>query len=409
MQSPTPSAQAPTIPMMRRQASLPGGGTKRSMPDQPGDACATLIVLLVDDFISKKAYKAQRPVPAGILAGLETALNVLSERERSVVIFSGGAVWPPLLMQELVLRMPGGLDSFGRGRKIESMVKQTAGQFGNLWDSALLVKMVAKRQASLVRFGSIVVVTTSCCAAPAARVFRKCFEDWHRPRSTGGGQIDVHVESVALEAIDSDAESAAISKRASTLDDAWFARYVHSRALTPAASCGQCDHDSRMDLPCSESRFSGVWRLTAMIRHGQFKLPSPPHLNRAGPPRDQEPMRQSSVCTGGARCGARARGLRQGVGVRRRRADTVYANWTDGIPEITEMPAVSFSASHAPSSPGLWLCGASGIREAQPVGAGMWLSAGERRWGLGPHCRAFIYKRTNSKAKASARSGVLAS
>ena len=42
-------------------------------------------------------------------------------------------------MQEVVRRMPNGLDSFGPGRHVEALLKERSAEYGNVWESALLV------------------------------------------------------------------------------------------------------------------------------------------------------------------------------------------------------------------------------------------------------------------------------
>ena len=204
-------------------SSRPGGGSKLSQADQPGDPYATLIVLDLAGLVPKKLYSAPRPLPASIDEGLGRVAQSVLANERSVVVVSGGSAGPQACMQELVLRLPGGLDSFGRGRKVEVLVKEAASEHGNLWESALLVKMVAKRQAALVRFGTVVVVTGRRHAAATERVYRKVFEDWRTLQDGGlghGGRdlpLDVHVQPIEV-------ECEVLAARAAELDDGWYAK-----------------------------------------------------------------------------------------------------------------------------------------------------------------------------------------
>lgn len=211
----------------KRQVSVPGGGSKLSSSDQPGDPYATLIVLSIDGLVAKKTYTAPRTLPSAVDEALTAAVRLVDERGRCVVVVSGGSAMPQACMQALVQRMPGGLDSFGRGRKIESLVKEASAEYGNLWESALLVKMVAKRQAALVRFGAIVVLSASALAPATSRVYSKCFEDWRVLEGGGRGRggRDLPIE-VAVEAVEvAEADRTALEARAALMDgDAWFDR-----------------------------------------------------------------------------------------------------------------------------------------------------------------------------------------
>ena len=65
--------------------------------------------------------------------------------------------------------------------------------------------MVAKRQAALVRFGSVIVITGSGHAAATKRVYRKVFEDWRTLQDGGLGRggrdlaLDVRIQAIATE------------------------------------------------------------------------------------------------------------------------------------------------------------------------------------------------------------------
>ena len=201
---------------------LPGGGSNLVTGDKPGDPFACLIVLAIDGLLTKKLYRAPETMPPAVDAALSTCVSIVKSSSRCVVVLSGGSVMPQLCMQAFVERMPGGLDSFGRGRLIEVLVKETAAEYGNLWESALLVKMVAKRQAALIRFGSVLVVTARAMAAVTRRVYQKCFEDWRVFESGGLGRggrdlpLGVRVEAIDVDPID---EAAFVAKAASS---AWF-------------------------------------------------------------------------------------------------------------------------------------------------------------------------------------------
>ena len=203
---------------------LPGGGSNLATGDKPGDPFACLIVLAIDGLLAKKLYRAPETMPPAVDAALSACVSIVKSSSRCVVVISGGSVMPQSCMRAFVERMPGGLDSFGRGRQIEVLVKETAAEYGNLWESALLVKMVAKRQAALIRFGSVLVVTACAMAAVTRRVYHKCFEDWRVLESGGLGRggrklpLGVRVEAIDVDPID---EASFVAKAASS-NDAWF-------------------------------------------------------------------------------------------------------------------------------------------------------------------------------------------
>ena len=204
-----------------RPTGVPGGGLHVSKRDMPGDPYATLCIIATDWLLAKKVYSAPRPVPSAIDAALAAALKEVEACGRCVLVVSGGSVMPQACMQDVVKRMPGGLDSFGRGRPVEVMVKEPSAEWGNMWESALLIKMVAKRQASLVRFGSVVVVTAASVTAPTQRVFEKAFEDWRKleggGQAAGGRDLPIDVRTVPITV---DEES--LTERAAALDERWF-------------------------------------------------------------------------------------------------------------------------------------------------------------------------------------------
>ena len=216
---------------------VPGGGSKLSSSDQPGDPYATLIVLPIDGLMGSKVYSAPRPLPQAVEDALTAAVRIAGESARCVVVVSGGAIMPQACMQALVQRMPGGLDSFGRGRKIEALVKESSADFGDLWEGALLVKGVAKRQAALVRFGAIAVVTGTAMAPATERVYRKCFDDWRVLESgglgRGGRDLPVPIRVTPIDVLRNEGLSA-LQARAAGFDDASFARAMHTYSRHPS-------------------------------------------------------------------------------------------------------------------------------------------------------------------------------
>ena len=245
--SPTPIAtQESKSSQNRWSVGLPGGGANRSTSDQPGDPYATLIVLCIDGLTATKAYSAPHELPAAVEAGIDATVTTIHESTRCVVAVNGGQAIPQKCMQALVHRMPGGLDSFGRGRQIEALVKEPSAEFGNLWEGALLVKMVAKRQAALVRFGSIVIVTGSSVAETALRVYRKCFEDWRRLENGGKGRggrdvpLDVRVQPVDVQAAEDSDVHKALLERAAGWTDSWYEHGLETYRNHPSwpIACG---------------------------------------------------------------------------------------------------------------------------------------------------------------------------
>lgn len=110
------------------------------------------------------------------------------EGRRCVIICTGGQHLSQALMEAIVSKVPGGLDSFGPGRKVEALFKERAAPYGALFESALLVKALAKRQRSNVRFGSVRIITADCFAEATLRVYKQCFSDWRVLISGGKGR-----------------------------------------------------------------------------------------------------------------------------------------------------------------------------------------------------------------------------
>ena len=179
---------------------VPGGGSALSSGDKPGDPFATLIVLPADGVLGS-APKASGALPPALDAACAHALSLVEAAPRCVVITAGGAITTSLMTQ-MVMRMPGGIDSFGPGKRVHMMLKERSAPWGSLWESALLVKALAKRQAATVRFGTVIILTASSLAPPTAKVYKHVFSDWRVLVDGGqakGGRndaLDVRVEAV---------------------------------------------------------------------------------------------------------------------------------------------------------------------------------------------------------------------
>ena len=219
--SPPPSKSPP--PSRVLPASIAGGGSCLPVGDQPGDPFADLIVIATDGLIGDQFCKA-RPgnMPEPIDAALTAALALVDKAKRSVVVIRGSGAMTQACMTEVVLRTPGGLDSFGPGRKVERIVKEQGAEHGNLWEGALLVKMVAKRQTPTVRYGRATIVTSRCLAEPTLRVYRKCFEDW-RVLLDGGKAHGGKDRPLAIDVEPIDTSDAALRASATALEgEAWY-------------------------------------------------------------------------------------------------------------------------------------------------------------------------------------------
>lgn len=209
---------------------VPGGGSALASGDKPGDPFATLVVLAADGLLGAppKGGLTASTMPPLLDTALETALTLVDGAPRCVFVVTGGTVTAPLMTQ-VVLRMPGGLDAFGAGKRIEALLKERSAPWGSLFESALLVKALAKRQCATVRFGRVVVLTHAALSAATVRVYSHVFSDWRvlvdGGHANGGRDDALHVRA---EPIDSDPPGAhedlgLLLQRAAELDDAWFA------------------------------------------------------------------------------------------------------------------------------------------------------------------------------------------
>ena len=248
---PNEPALSPTQPVTQPVASVskrkfvPGGGSALAKGDLPGDPFATLVVLAADAILGSAPSNSK--ITPELDHALKAALKLIESADRSVAIVAGGNISSSTLMTEVVLRMPGGLDSFGPGRRVQALLKERSAPWGSPFESALLTKALAKRQASTVRFGSVVVLCTSCLAEPLLRVYKHCFSDWRvlvdggRCRGGRDDPLDVSVHVVdaggasSLETSSSAAvaDGETLRARAAAFDDAWFENGLSKYAVHP--------------------------------------------------------------------------------------------------------------------------------------------------------------------------------
>ena len=225
-----PLASSSSTSAIAKRKFVPGGGSALASGDQPGDPFATLIVLPADHVVGTKPSAGK--LPTELHQALASAIGLIETASRSVVIVAGGET-STALMTQMVLRMPGGLDSFGPGRRVHALLKERSAPWGELWESALLTKALAKRQASTVRFGSVVVLTAPCLTAQTLRVYRHVFSDWRvlvdGGRGRGGRDAPLDVRVVTVEAPpsggsggDEGGKDERLLARAAALDETWF-------------------------------------------------------------------------------------------------------------------------------------------------------------------------------------------
>ena len=237
----TPAQPPPSTKRSRLIAGNPGGGSSLRTADAPGDPYATLWIVSADGLIGKQPFGPASTLPKPVDEGLNVVVRLLASdaASRSVVIVAGGPVLTQKLMQEIVLRVPGGLDSFGPGRRVEALLKERSAEWGNVFESALLVKTLAKRQCAATRFGKVVVVVAACLADLTRRVYKYVFSDWRMLVDGGAGRggrdlpLDIEVRAVELAGMD-DVEEAPLLERATHCDDAWYRRGLEIYAQHPA-------------------------------------------------------------------------------------------------------------------------------------------------------------------------------
>ena len=243
--SPEPPGKHPALPLpsASKRKFVPGGGSTLAQGDLPGDKFATLVVLPADAIVGDAPPSTSKLSPEIDIA-LKEAIKLIEGAERSVAIVAGGNL-SSTLMTEVVLRMPGGLDSFGPGRRVQALLKERSAPWGNPFESALLTKALAKRQASTVRFGSVVVLCASCVAEPLLQIYKHCFSDWRVLVNGGacrGGRDDpldvrVHVinggSASSSSSGDTLVEDEKLRARALAFDNQWYERGLKKYAVHP--------------------------------------------------------------------------------------------------------------------------------------------------------------------------------
>ncbi|KAL3934046.1 MAG: hypothetical protein SGPRY_000002 [Prymnesium sp.] len=214
--------------------NIAGGGTYLPPGDKPGDPLATLLVIAGDCLLGRQPCSPLRALPPLVEQGLSVGLKML-EGHRCVVICTGGHHLSQSLMEAFVSRVQGGLDSFGPGRSVEALFKERAAPYGSLFESALLVKALAKRQRSNVRFGSVRIITADYFADQILRVYKCCFSDWrvliNDGRGRGGRDQTLDIQAIR---VIPDVEDQDLTQRAALLDQAWFARALQESSAHPS-------------------------------------------------------------------------------------------------------------------------------------------------------------------------------
>lgn len=254
--------------------SVPGGGSALASGDKPGDPYAHLLVLAADGLLPAPPGSATAAkLPPALDAAIDTMMRLVEAAPRCVVVVTGGAA-TAALMSAIVLRMPGGLSSFGPGKHVDALLKERAAPWGSVWDSALLVKALAKRQAATVRFGSVVVLTARALAAPTLRVWRHVFSDWRvlvdGGQANGGRDEPLHVrvqqagddDDPPADDAESDAD-AALRARSAALDDVWFAKGLETYTVHPWWPRGSPRDDAATPYPPAAEEAASAKRARA--------------------------------------------------------------------------------------------------------------------------------------------------
>ena len=207
--TPTAATRTASDPDSRRLAaalprSIPGGGSL--LPNRESSDLAELIIILCDLLVAAAPSRTEKVLPPLVKEAVAAALaRIESHPKKRVICCTGGAALTHLMAEECVRTV--GLDSFGPGRKVDILLKERSGEFGNVWESCLLVKALAKRQCKLIREQ---VVSVAAAVAPAVRrVLAFVLADW-KP-------------AVEITAVTVDADEALAARAAAApCDDAWF-------------------------------------------------------------------------------------------------------------------------------------------------------------------------------------------
>ena len=205
------------------------------------------------------------PLPQLMQSALAEAVDALGGR--CVVVCTGGATQAHLMVQHMISSIEGGVDACGPGRKIELCLKEKSGAstWGDVWGSALLCKGLAQRQASLVKFERVTIVTAAPLAEPTRRVYEVLLADW----PNGGPQVIARAVPLPADAAEPSAAAAdgemvaGLTARAEQVvrDEAWLQRHAaalawHPLFPRPDGACGKRrrgDSDSVSEVASSRA------------------------------------------------------------------------------------------------------------------------------------------------------------
>ena len=210
--TPTAATRTASDPDSRRLAaalprSIPGGGS--FLPKRESSDLAELIIIHGDLLVAAAPSRTEKVLPPLVKEAVAAALaRIESHPKKRVICCTGGAALTHLMAEECVRTV--GLDSFGPGRKVDILLKERSGEFGNVWESCLLVKALAKRQCKLIHFEQVVSVAAAPFAPAVRRVLAFVLADW-KPA----------VEITAV-TVDADEALAARAAAIGAYDDAWF-------------------------------------------------------------------------------------------------------------------------------------------------------------------------------------------
>ena len=209
--TPTAATRTASDPDSRRLAaalprSIPGGGS--FLPKRESSDLAELIIIHGDLLVAAAPSRTEKVLPPLVKEAVAAALaRIESHPKKRVICCTGGAALTHLMAEECVRSV--GLDSFGPGRKVDILLKERSGEFGNVWESCLLVKALAKRQCKLIHFEQVVSVAAAPFAPAVRRVLAFVLADW-KPA------VEITAVTVGAD------EALAARAAAGRCDDAWF-------------------------------------------------------------------------------------------------------------------------------------------------------------------------------------------
>ena len=209
--TPTAATRTASDPDSRRLAaalprSIPGGGS--FLPKRESSDLAELIIIHGDLLVAAAPSRTEKVLPPLVKEAVAAALaRIESHPKKRVICCTGGAALTHLMAEECVRTV--GLDSFGPGRKVDILLKERSGEFGNVWESCLLVKALAKRQCKLIHFEQVVSVAAAPFAPAVRRVLAFVLADW-KPA------VEITAVTVGAD------EALAARAAADRYDDAWF-------------------------------------------------------------------------------------------------------------------------------------------------------------------------------------------